>query len=567
MSKYFIIILSTLVILTVQEDAHCIKKSKDVCTLCEMGYYLDKSAKNVCKNSYFVPKFHNCNETENGTSCSICNDDYFFAKDGECVNTKNCKKSQKRVSFCEECEKGFYLLKNGLFCSSTEHCIYGDRETGKCTECESGYYLDTENNICKPNTEDNIFKNCKKGGKNCKECIYKYYLGEDNLCSLSKNCSKSENGTCTKCSKDFYLSSYDNKCTKVQNCSKVDDYFECEECKGYLLLNNTECVPVDTWEKSKFSNCKNMDKEGVNCNECKREYFLNQKNNFCVLNKYMNNFKNCAKSDISGDFCEVCEEGFYLGTEDKKCSSTFGCAISKLDICVKCQPSFCLNVKNQCVPNNEYKQYSVFYKCLKTNKADSECILCENGYFLQNGKCFDTLNCKERRNGNCAKCQNNYCLSYMYGCVSTNNPNCERCDDQDLNKCTGCASGYYLNEKKNICEKCKDGCATCSDAKNCGYCDLGYFVKKPETKNGDYDTECESCLEGCGICFDKKSCVSCKEGYYSVRGSVKEENLECKKCSEGCIECNGSTHCSKCAQGYYLSNTGHDSFCLKLDYY
>ena len=122
MSKNIIIIFSALVILTLQDD-HCLQKSKDVCILCNMGYYLDKSAENVCKSSFLVPKFHNCNETEDGTSCKICNEGYFLTKDGECVNTKNCKKSKKRVSFCDECEEGFYLLKNGLFCSTTKNCI------------------------------------------------------------------------------------------------------------------------------------------------------------------------------------------------------------------------------------------------------------------------------------------------------------------------------------------------------------------------------------------------------------------------------------------------------------
>ena len=97
---------------------------------------------------------------------------------------KNCKKSEKRLSFCEECDEDFYLLSNGLFCSSSQNCVYGDRETGECTDCENGYYLDLEDNKCKQNNENNKFKNCKKGGKNWEECIYKYYLGEDNLCSL-----------------------------------------------------------------------------------------------------------------------------------------------------------------------------------------------------------------------------------------------------------------------------------------------------------------------------------------------------------------------------------------------
>jgi hypothetical protein len=565
MSKYFFIILSALIIYSAQAD-HCLNKSNDVCTLCELGYYLDKSAKNVCKDSYLVPIFHNCNETENGTSCQACNYGYYLAKNGECVNTKNCKKSQKRFSFCEECDEKFYLLKNGLFCSSSPNCLYGDRETGKCTVCENGFYLDVKDNICKSNTEDNKFRNCKEGGENCQECVYKYYLGEDNLCSLSKNCSKSDQeGKCTKCSKGFYLSSLDNKCSKVENCSKVNDNFECEECKGYSVLNKTKCIQVDDWDISKFLNCKNMDKNGVDCNECKQGYFLNQKNNFCVLNKYMKNFKNCAKSDSSGDFCEVCEDGFYLGTDDKKCTSTFGCAVSKDDICVKCKYSFCLNSENKCIPNSFYRENSVFYKCLQTKNADTQCSLCENGYFLENGRCFDTLNCKERPNGNCAKCKNDYCLNNIYGCININIPNCERCDSNDIHKCTGCAEGYYLNEKKNICEKCKAGCATCTNATNCGSCEIGYFMKKAETSKGKNDAECQSCLYGCKQCYDGKSCVSCKEGYYVVKGNKKEENLVCQKCSEGCLECNGDTHCLKCGDGYYLASSGHSTFCLKLD--
>ena len=565
MSKFQIFIMSALIIYSFQSD-HCLESSNNICISCEMGYYLDKSSNNECKDSYLAPIFHNCQETEDGIYCSICNEGYFFSKNGECVNTRNCKKSQKRLSFCEECDEGFFLSNNGLFCSSSPNCIYGDRETGKCTDCQNGFYLDLNNNQCKSNTENNKFKNCKKGGDKCEECVYKYYLGEDNLCSLSKNCSISdENGICKKCSDGFYLSSYDKKCTTVEKCLKVDYKFDCEECETYLLLNNSQCVPIDKWEISKFTNCKYTDKSTVYCEECKHNYFLNQKNNFCVLNIYMKNFINCAKSDIAGEYCEICEKGFYLGSEDKICTSTFGCAVSQNGICTKCQYSFCLNGNNECVPNDKYKIDSIFYKCKKTNKANTECVLCEKGYFLQNGKCFDTLNCKERPYGNCAKCKKNYCLNNIYGCINVNIPHCERCDSDDLNLCTGCEAGYTLNKEKNMCIKCKEGCATCSDEKNCGSCNFGFFTKKMETKNGDFDVECGKCSEGCKNCYDEKSCLSCKEGYYIVRGNQKNENVVCYQCSEACLECSGSTHCLRCDEGYYLSYSGHSSFCLKLD--
>ena len=568
MSKIFIFILLALILNSFQND-HCLEKEDELCISCEMGYYLDKSSDNECKDSYLVPVFHNCNETEDGISCSACNDGYYFAKNGECVNTKNCKKSQKRLSFCEECDEDFYLLSNGLFCSSSQNCVYGDRETGECTDCENGYYLDLEDNKCKPNTENNKFKNCKKGRKNCEECIYKYYLGEDNLCSLSKNCSESdEDGKCIKCSEGFHLSSSDNKCTKVEKCLKANYKFECEECEQYLLLNNSKCVPIDAWEISKFSNCKSTDTSGIYCEECKDNYFLNQKNNFCVLNIYMKDFQNCAKSDITGEYCELCENGFYLGTEDNKCTSTFGCASSKDGVCVKCKYSFCLNGNNECIPNDKYdskNEQQSYYKCRRTNKGNSECLECENGYFLQGGKCFDTLNCQERPNGNCVKCRNNYCLNNKYGCLFTNIPHCERCESNDLNVCTGCETGYTFNKESNRCVKCKEGCATCTNEKDCGTCDKGYFVKKTETKNGEYDAECGKCIEGCKDCFDEKTCISCKEGYYKVRGNAKEENVVCAECSEKCLECTGNTQCLRCDYGYLLVSSGHSTFCVKLN--
>lgn len=563
-SFLFIILLSSLIFYSIQVD-HCLETSGGICISCELGYYLSN---NLCKDAYLTPAFHNCKETNNGISCTACNDGYFFSKNGECVNTQNCKKSHKRLSFCEECDEGFYLSSNGLFCSSSPNCIYGDIETGKCLDCKDGFYLDLNDNQCKSNQENDKFKNCKKGGEKCDECIYKYYLGEDGLCSLSKDCANSDQeGRCLKCSEGFFLSSYDNKCTMIENCLKADINFQCKECEKFLLLNNSnsECKQVKEWDYSVLLNCKNTDETGIRCNECKKNYFLNMKNNLCVLNKYMKKFKNCAKSDETGEFCELCEDTYYLGSEDKLCTSTIGCAFSENGICKKCGYSFCLNGKNVCIPNDKYEENSIYYKCQKTNSLNTECIFCEDGFILQNGKCLDTLNCKERPNGNCVKCRKNYCLNSLHGCSNINIDHCVRCDNDDLSKCTGCEAGYRLDEEKNVCVRCKEGCSTCSDDNNCGSCEKGYFVKKMETRNGAYDAECGKCKEGCKDCGDENSCISCKEGYFIVKGNDNDENLVCGECPEGCVECNGHLNCIKCDEGYYLAASGHSTFCLKVN--
>ena len=561
----FFLILSSLIINSFQIN-HCLEESNGICNTCELGYYLTN---NICIDSFLSTVFHNCKESKDGLSCSTCEDGYFFSKNGECVNTQNCQLSQKRLSYCEKCDEGFYLSKNGLFCSSSQNCIYGDRETGKCTDCQGGYYIDLNDNHCKSNTENNQFKNCKKGAENCEECIYKYYLGEDGLCSLSRNCSVSnQDGQCLKCVEGFYLSSYDKKCTNVQDCFKVDNNFQCEECGTYILLNSSssECSMVTTWEHSVLLNCKVTDETGLRCKECKKNYFLNLENNLCVLNKYMERFKNCAFSDASGEYCQVCEEGYYLGTEDKICTQTYGCAVSENNICQKCSHSFCLNSKKECIPNNIFNNliYSVYYKCRFTNSEDSQCHICEDGFIEENGKCYDFLNCKEISNGNCMKCMKNYCLNNVRGCINTNVENCERCNDNDLSKCTGCEEGFRLDEENNLCVKCKEGCATCSDDNNCGSCSSGYFEKKGESIKGTYDVECSKCIEGCKVCEDESSCVSCNEGYYISKESTNNENLVCFKCPEGCTECLGLNTCLKCDEGYFLTISGNITFCMKF---
>jgi len=566
MSKsIFMIIFSSLIIFTLQVE-HCLETSDNACIACEVGYYLSN---NECKDGYLKPAFHDCKETKDGVTCSACHNGFFFSKNNECVDTRNCLKSKKRFSSCEECEENFYLSKNDLFCSSSPNCVYGDRETGLCTECEIGFYLDLNDNQCKSNQENNNFKNCKKGRENCEECIYEYFLGEDKLCSLSKDCRVShENGKCLRCSDGFYLSSYNDKCTLIENCMKVDENFQCVECDPYLLLNvsNSQCTQVKVWDFNLLLNCKRTDETGLRCVECKKNYFLNVKNNLCVLNIYMDKFKNCAKSDPTGEFCEVCEDPYYLGSQDNLCTSTIACAYSENGICKRCQHSFCLTGKNVCIPNDKYEnESSIYYKCQQTNSINTECIFCEDGYDLVNGKCFDTPNCKNRPLGKCVKCKKNYCLNRMIGCTKTNVDHCERCDDDNLEKCTACEEGYRLDETQNSCVKCKEGCATCSDDNNCGACENGYFAKKLETKFGTYDAECGKCVDGCKECDDETNCFKCKEGYYITRGNDIDENLVCSKCSEGCVDCINNLECQKCDEGYYLAASGLSHYCLRVN--
>lgn len=428
---------------------NCYESAFGVCTECDPIYYLYKKEDRCVRKEY---PFILCKETLDGEKCVRCDDDGFLAEDGVCVDTNYCSVSYKTKLNCKECMEGYYLAKDKRACTNEVNCQHADKETGLCIECLDGFYL-TKNRKCESNKEDNIFKHCKIAKEDyCTECLWDYYLGGDNQCSPSPNCTEISNGVCIYCEEGFYLGK-DNICTTVEHCSKSDYYKNCVECEEnyYFDLSDKTCKE----STNQFANCLESNMEGNKCHKCRSKYYLSLVDNMCYSNEEKGTFYKCELSTMDGKQCDKCIEGYYTGLKDSKCTEGYVCLYSDEDhVCQECREDYCLNRKNgKCYKNYEFIDEKVYFKCLKTNVEGTSCEKCAEKFEPKNGLCYNLEDCELAGEDTCNKCKdkdyedNPLCLNENYGCIETLRENCLKCDDlSDSNFCTQCAEGYTLND-------------------------------------------------------------------------------------------------------------------------
>ncbi|EKE42052.1 CXXC-rich protein [Entamoeba nuttalli P19] len=218
--------------------------------------------------------------------------------------------------------------------------------------------------------------------------------------------------------------------------------------------------------------------------------------------------------------CDVCDEG-YRNVNGTCVRCPFeNCAECTADVCTKCSKGHLLSYgtcTTPCIEHCDVCSYS------------TTCDKCAPTHFLNaiNGTCVE---CSEKFQ-DCATCTNEKCLTYM--CQYTD-PTC------NMKK----TPGQYFSEITQKCEKCSEGCKSCTydqfRGSKCLVCNNGLFL----TEEG----ECIPChyVDGCapGQC-DGIKCLRCKRGYYpSGKG--------CIKCDETCAQCTTNGTCVACAYGYWL---------------
>ena len=424
---------------------NCEESINGNCIKCKEGYYLDK-LNEVCEKKY--DNFSLCLQSFDNKTCDICDSNNYFDENGICIPTKYCSKS---INFtCVECIEGYYLTQENSVCTFTHNCVIGDKDLGMCMKCNDSFYLDGNDYICKTNKENNEFKYCTKteDGK-CIECEKNFYLGEDFKCSFTKNCSESEIGTCLKCSKNFYLG-YDNKCTNINHCiySSNDYCLECED-GFYFNRKNKTCYEYN----SEYDNCKYSCEFAEKCCKCKDNFYLRKSDNLCISNMEKGPFYKCSESDENVEYCVDCIEPYFLGIDDDLCSLVEACAKIENEFrCAECIEFYCLDVnKGICIDNDiiENETFIIYFACEFTNKEGNKCEKCLEGYEVgEEGYCIDKERCIERENGNgvCLKCKEEYCANDVYGCVDSHYANCEKCNNlYDLYGCTQCIEGYKVN--------------------------------------------------------------------------------------------------------------------------
>ncbi len=133
-------------------------------------------------------------------------------------------------------------------------------------------------------------------------------------------------------------------------------------------------------------------------------------------------------------------------------------------------------------------------------------------------------------------------------CSSCNQENgvCSGCDTGytlQNNKCilASCPAGKYLNGSEcSSCSSAISGCSTCTSATNCTLCSSSYFLS-----NGN----CVTCPSGYTCNGKDAVCTrTCSAGQYLT------SSCTCTACPTGCTSCTGANECSACASGYHLKN-------------
>ncbi|ELP95367.1 protein serine/threonine kinase, putative [Entamoeba invadens IP1] len=325
-------------------------------------------------------------------------------------------------------------------------------------------------------------------------------------------------------------------------------------------------------------------------NTMEGEYFISSTGAFIIQNTQTSSslsyYKNGMITNLKNGIV-VCKEGYYDQTTNT---------------CASCQDTNCL----QC-----------------TSDEDNQCVLCIEGYMLENGNCVEKPSCCNYSarnlcyvptrgnqiilNGKCSVFGDENCeraiLDECEMCVKINetdffqNENTKTCEVPENaflssnTKILSCDTNYYLTNQK--CVKCSETFLNCDicDSKGCQQCSSNYNLFNgscienlcaEKDQNGLCIVDDENCLPKM---FLNNRCIQCKPDFYpnssgkcsssienctypSVYGCLRcssgyfqDDNFQCQKCDETCQTCDKtSSKCVTCHSGYYLKN----NVCLEV---
>ncbi|CAD8102627.1 unnamed protein product [Paramecium sonneborni] len=596
-------------------DFNCILCNINNCIECNINGICDQCSPNylLYKNQCYFQQCHQGYYTIDNKSCLNCN--------------QNCYNCLNQPDNCVECYNGQFLLEN----NSINKCVM---------ECPLNYYIQNNqclkcNSNCQQCLQENVCTSCIVGqyllNNQCySECPNYYYQLDQQCLQCPNNCQYCYGEYCHIC-QDGYLF-FENQCleycpegyykdtnSKCQPCQKmckscINDH-ECISCSAPLYFKNNNCVgqcPLTYYRDLVDNRCKQCI-EG--CEICENETFC-----YKCLSNYAAFKKRCVIE---------CEIGYYV--EDQYCRECdFDCYTcngpTKYD-CILCKyglklyKSICLMdcPKNTVLKDGQCKEcHGTCDTCL--DSGSQNCLTCKPEYILLNNGCYSYCPSQYYKDqGQCLKCQENCdicinkisclrCLNNFYfnggnclkicpngyygydGVCETCHFSCLTCDGPLQTNCLSCSSTlvYYNNEclpgclnqqyqtTLNICQSCKENCATCINENNCTQCIYNYYLH-PQTKdcvqqcNNGYmhnyiQRTCLKCYHGCSSCFGQliNQCLTCYPDYvlyqnqcldaYCPKTTYQQSDI-CIPCDKNCWTCNAQQPCLSCQSGYFYFNS------------
>ena len=332
-----------------------------LCNQCDKGYNLVnyKDGYRVCfnitdKKYYELPDgsyelcsnaIKNCDQCEDSTKCIKCQAGYYFLEN----NYINCRNDlDLREYYSKDGGVSYYP------CNKMEKCKYCSYEN-ICDECEKGFYFlkDIKNKCQELNDLEKYYK-INNSYYPCDEAI-----NHCNKCHDSKTCYECQNGyklileEQSTCYEDSYFDGNDEvipindtfyeKCSNIlPNCKECDNPKTCKKCENdYFFVNENykECIhkdnilPKDDYFQKDDLNYFSCSKGVKNCKKCRDEHTCNLcDTNYAILD---DNYGEChLKSDIDkGSFPN--EDGtFYYS-----CLDNCDLCTNKTE-CIKCSDNY-----------------------------------------------------------------------------------------------------------------------------------------------------------------------------------------------------------------------------------
>uniref|UniRef100_A0ABM5GKG1 Extracellular matrix organizing protein FRAS1 n=1 Tax=Pogona vitticeps TaxID=103695 RepID=A0ABM5GKG1_9SAUR len=574
--------------------------------------------------------------------CIACHESCATCQGPTAYNCSTCKDPSHVLleAFCvAHCGQGFYI-KDGVCKACNEDCetCYPDRPA--CLRCAADRVLHDENCVleCPSGYYADNSQRCRVCHKSCASCV-------GPLATECISCSfplALRHGQClSACGEGFYQDH-----TICRGC-----HSSCRECVGPEYFHCARCIKLEDALQPQMNiegtsvgiclpQCKvqfYLDKDGI-CKECHASCLsctgnLSGDCTACVSPGILHegqclsqcpegwyhrearcyachpSCKTCHGSSeadcmvcqphatfVDGRCRTPCQEGQYLNLVGYcvDCHSLCSQCVADLkdegSICLKCQNSHHLFLKDHCIlecPAGYYRVDRMCQKChpsCKTCEGEGPlaCTSCDSSLVLSHlGSCTSAcfLGFYKDKNLHCKPCSGP-CLS----CDSETS--CTSCRDPSkvllFGECQydSCAPQYYLDFPTRTCKECDWSCNACDGPQNtdCLQCMDGYvlqdgacvghcppaFYRESDRCQRCEDKHCLQCqaLGECTRCeapffLMGSLCVSaCGKRFYEDRGEQK-----CSACPKGCLECDGSSACRVCDSSVFLQEGRCVSHC------